>query len=77
MHIVSVNAGLPREVAWGNEVVRTGIFKKPINGRVVLRRLNLDGDAQADLSEGRVTEFDTDDELLAHLDALDADAEGA
>ena len=50
MHIVSVNAGLPREVAWGNEVVRTGIFKEPIDGRVVLRRLNLDGDAQADLS---------------------------
>lgn len=50
MHIVSVNVGLPREVAWGNEVVRTGIFKQPIDGRVVLRRLNLDGDAQADLS---------------------------
>jgi MOSC domain-containing protein YiiM len=50
MHIVSVNVGLPREVAWGNEVVRTGIFKQPIDGRVVLRRLNLEGDAQADLS---------------------------
>lgn len=34
-------------------------------------------DAQADISEGRVTEFDTGDELLAHLEALDADAEGA
>jgi len=34
-------------------------------------------DAQADLAEGRVAEFDTDDELLAHLEALDADAEGA
>ncbi|MGH7171977.1 MAG: MOSC domain-containing protein [Gemmataceae bacterium] len=50
MHIVSVNAGLPREVARGNEVVRTGIFKQPIDGRVVLRRLNLEGDAQADPS---------------------------
>jgi MOSC domain-containing protein YiiM len=50
MHIVSVNVGLPREIAWGNEVVRTGIFKQPIDGRVVLRRLNLEGDAQADLS---------------------------
>ncbi|HTU22898.1 MAG TPA: MOSC domain-containing protein [Gemmataceae bacterium] len=50
MHIVSVNVGPPREVAWGNEVVPTGIFKQPIDGRVVLRRLNLDGDAQADLS---------------------------
>jgi prevent-host-death family protein len=34
-------------------------------------------DAQADLSEGRVTEFDTDDELLAHLEILDGSAEGA
>ena len=34
-------------------------------------------DAQADISEGRVTEFETDDELLAHLEALDTDAEGA
>jgi prevent-host-death family protein len=34
-------------------------------------------DAQADLSEGRVTEFDTDDELLAHLEALDGGAESA
>lgn len=50
MHVVSVNAARPREVAWGNEVVRTGIFKQPIDGRVVLRRLNLEGDAQADLS---------------------------
>lgn len=50
MHIVSVNVGLPREVPWGNDVVRTGIFKAPIDGRVALRRLNLEGDAQADLS---------------------------
>ena len=50
MHIVSVNAGQPREVAWGNEVVRTSIFKQPIDGRTMLRRLNLEGDVQADLS---------------------------
>ena len=34
-------------------------------------------DAQADISEGRVTEFETGDELLAHLEALETDAEGA
>ncbi len=27
----------------------TGIFKEPVNGRVMLRTLNLDGDGQADL----------------------------
>ena len=50
MRIVSVNVGLPREIARGDDIVRTGIFKQPIVGRVVLRRLNLAGDAQADLS---------------------------
>lgn len=50
MQLVSVNVGLPREVAHGNDRVRTGIFKEPIAGRVVLRRLNLEGDAQADLT---------------------------
>ena len=32
------------------EPVSTGIFKEPVNGRVMLRTLNLDGDRQADLS---------------------------
>jgi MOSC domain-containing protein YiiM len=50
MRIVSVNVGLPREIPVDGEVVRTGIFKEPVAGRVVLRRLNLQGDAQADLS---------------------------
>jgi MOSC domain-containing protein YiiM len=30
--------------------INTGIFKKPVTGRIVLRTLNLDGDRQADLS---------------------------
>jgi MOSC domain-containing protein YiiM len=50
MRIVSVNVGRPREIVWGNKVVRTGIFKEPVAGRVRLGRTNLDGDAQADLS---------------------------
>jgi MOSC domain-containing protein YiiM len=50
MRIVSVNVGRPREIVWGIKVVRTGIFKEPIAGRVRLRRTNLEGDAQADLS---------------------------
>jgi MOSC domain-containing protein YiiM len=35
---------------WGGATVSTGIFKKPVTGRVMLRRLNLDGDRQSDLS---------------------------
>lgn len=50
MRLVSVNAGLPRQVAWRGKTVTTGIFKEPVAGRVRLRRLNLDGDGQADLS---------------------------
>jgi MOSC domain-containing protein YiiM len=50
MKIVSVNVGLPREVMWKGKRVTTGIFKEPITGRVMMRRLNLDGDRQADLS---------------------------
>ena len=50
MKLISVNVGLPREVMWKGRRVRTGIFKEPIEGRVMVRRLNLDGDRQADLS---------------------------
>lgn len=50
MKLLSLNVGLPREVAWHGRVVTTGIFKQPVPGAVALRRLNLDGDRQADLS---------------------------
>ncbi len=50
MKLVSVNTGMPREVKWHGRMVTTGIFKEPVKGRVALRRLNLDGDRQADLS---------------------------
>lgn len=48
--LVSVNVGLSRAVEWKNKSVTTGIFKKPVKGRIALRRLNLDGDQQADLT---------------------------
>jgi len=50
MKLVSVNVGLPREVTWHDRVVTTGIFKQPVSRGVALRKLNLDGDRQADLS---------------------------
>ena len=50
MRVISLNVGLPREVAWHHMNVSTGIFKQPVDGRVALRKLNLDGDRQADLS---------------------------
>jgi MOSC domain-containing protein YiiM len=50
MKLLSVNVGLPREVLWHGRSVTTGIFKDPVTGRVPLRKLDLDGDAQADLT---------------------------
>jgi ferredoxin-NADP reductase/MOSC domain-containing protein YiiM/ferredoxin len=47
--LLSVNVGLPREIAWQGKSVRTAIWKRPVAGRVMARRLNLDGDGQADL----------------------------
>ena len=50
MRLVSVNTGLPRDVIWHGRTVTTGIYKAPVEGRIPVRRLNLDGDRQADLS---------------------------
>jgi len=50
MKVVSVNVGLPRPVVWNGRRIMTGIFKAPAAGPVPVRRLNLEGDGQADLS---------------------------
>jgi len=50
MKVLSLNVGLPREVTWQGKRVTTGIFKEPIQGRVMMHTLNLDGDQQADLT---------------------------
>ena len=49
MKLLSVNVGLPRELEWRGEKVRTSIFKSPVAERVRVRGVNLDGDAQSDL----------------------------
>jgi MOSC domain-containing protein YiiM len=50
MKIVSVNVGVPREVVFNGQIVSTAIFKDPVNAPIMLRKLNLDGDKQADLT---------------------------
>jgi ferredoxin-NADP reductase/MOSC domain-containing protein YiiM len=47
--LVSVNVGLPRDITWRGKTVHTGIWKTPVQGRVMVRRLNIDGDGQGDL----------------------------
>jgi len=50
MRLVSLNVARPRLMVYKGATINTGIFKKPVTGRVALRTLNLDGDQQADLS---------------------------
>lgn len=46
---MSVNVGKPRVVEWQGREVESAIWKEPVDGRVVVRGVNVDGDAQADL----------------------------
>jgi ferredoxin-NADP reductase/MOSC domain-containing protein YiiM/ferredoxin len=48
--LVSVNVGMPADVQWRGKTVHTGIYKSPVAGPVMARRLNLDGDGQGDLN---------------------------
>ena len=48
--LLSVNVGLPKDVDWHGKVVRTGIWKSPVAGPRMVRRLNIDGDGQGDLA---------------------------
>jgi ferredoxin-NADP reductase/MOSC domain-containing protein YiiM len=47
--LVSVNVGMPKNVQWRDKTVYTGIWKTPVEGPVMVRRLNIDGDGQGDL----------------------------
>ncbi|MBV9090907.1 MAG: MOSC domain-containing protein [Mycobacteriaceae bacterium] len=47
--LVSVNVGLPKDVAWNDRTVYTGAWKTPVDGPRMVRRLNIDGDGQGDL----------------------------
>ena len=49
MRLQSLNVGLPREIEWRGQKVHTAIWKHPVEGRRRVRRLNIDGDGQADL----------------------------
>ncbi|OMC49353.1 sulfurase [Mycobacterium sp. IS-2888] len=48
--LVSVNVGMPKNVQWRDKTVYTGIWKTPVEGPVMVRRLNIDGDGQGDLA---------------------------
>ncbi|MEU6252433.1 MOSC and FAD-binding oxidoreductase domain-containing protein [Streptomyces sp. NPDC047043] len=46
--LLSVNVGLPKDVAWQGRTVHTGVWKYPVHGPAMVRRLNIDGDGQGD-----------------------------
>jgi MOSC domain-containing protein YiiM len=48
--LLSINVGLPRDIAWQGKIVHTAIWKAPVQGRRMVRRLNIDGDGQGDLA---------------------------
>src|SRR6202451_2125272 len=48
--LLSVNVGLPRDVTWNGKTVQTAVWKSPVTGRRMVRTLDIDGDAQADLA---------------------------
>src|SRR5579863_1934124 len=48
--LLSVNVGLPRDIEWQGKTVHTAVWKTPVHGRRVTRRLNVDGDGQGDLA---------------------------
>ena len=48
--LVSLNLGLPKNVSWQDRTVHTGIWKEPVDGPRMVRRLNVEGDGQGDLN---------------------------
>ena len=54
--LLSVNVGLPRDIAWRGKTLHTAIWKDPVQGRRMVRRLNIDGDGKV---TSRATEAST------------------
>src|SRR5271163_3804379 len=48
--LLSVNVGLPQDIAWQGRVVHSAVWKTQVQGRRMVRRLNIDGDGQGDLA---------------------------
>jgi len=48
--VLSVNVGQPKDVIWQGRTVHTAVWKEPVDGPRLVRRLNIDGDGQGDLA---------------------------
>lgn len=50
MKILAVSVGQPITIQWKNKDISTSIFKSPVSAPVSVKKLNIDGDRQADLN---------------------------
>ena len=50
--LLSLNVGVPKDVTWNGKTVRTSVWKTPVDGRRMVRKLDIDGNAQADPGHG-------------------------
>src|SRR6516162_1649898 len=48
--LLSVNVGLPQDVSWRGRIVHTAVWKRPVAGPRMVRRLNIDGGGQGGLA---------------------------
>ena len=48
--LLSVNIGMPQDLVWHGRTVHTAVWKRPVAGPRLVRRLNIDGDGQGDLA---------------------------
>lgn len=48
--LLALNVRMPRDISWQGRTVHTGIWKHPVEGARMVRRLNIDGDGQGDLN---------------------------
>src|SRR6266496_943529 len=48
--LLSVNVGVPQDLVWHGRTVHTAVWKRPVAGPRMVRRLNIDGDRQGDLA---------------------------
>jgi len=68
--LLSVNIGLPRDINWRGKTVHTGIWKSPVPGHVIVRKLNIDGDGQGAGDEIVKVADGPEQMSVAEMDAL-------
>src|SRR3954451_9629385 len=82
MKVLSLSVGGPRKVEWDGGTVLTSIFKTPVDRRLRVATLNIEGDEQSDLTvhggaEKAVYAYPSEHYLPWRQELPDADLSGA